>query len=262
MIKGYTLPRTPSGKSSIVPKPPWHYIGNVLAVEFLSDRNSMAAFLPDGLEADTDQCSAYFIEWQYSSDNGKEYLDPVRSQYRETIILISAGYKQSKISYCPFIWVDQDKALMRGLIQGWPKQIGQTWISRSYDLPSKAAPEVGKGGKFAAALSVDSRRLVEAEVTLSEKTEKLPVPGFSSAVLVRYFPELVKSRQDNPSVHELVQLKSRDMKISPVWKGEASLKFFDHPYTELPDIKIKSVKDGYRFTVALTIDDLIRLRNL
>ena len=32
MIKGYTLPRTPLGKSSLVPIPPWHYVGDVLAV--------------------------------------------------------------------------------------------------------------------------------------------------------------------------------------------------------------------------------------
>jgi len=49
MIKGYTLPRTPRGTSSLAPRPPWHYAGNVLAVEFETNPAAAASFLPDGL---------------------------------------------------------------------------------------------------------------------------------------------------------------------------------------------------------------------
>lgn len=262
MIKGYTLPRTPRGKSSLVPNPPWHFIGNALAVEYTADENNAAAFLPEGLELVSNQCTAYFIEWQYASESGEEYLDPVYSQYHETIILLSASYNGMPVAYCPFIWVDQDKALMRGLIQGWPKQIGETWITKSYDLPSKAAPVAGRGGKFGAALSTNGRRLVEATVTLEEKTDSLPSPSFASAVLLRYFPELERSKQNKPAIHELVQLKSRDVSISPIWKGQASLNIYDHPYTELPDLSPTAVIAGYRFSVAVTVDDLLYLRNL
>ncbi len=262
MIKGYTLPRTPRGKSSLVPNPPWHFVGNVLAVEYKVDEDIAASFLPEGLELASNQCTAYFIEWQYASESGEEYLDPVFSQYRETIILLSASYNGSPVAYCPFIWVDQDKALMRGLIQGWPKQIGETWITRPYELSSKAAPVLGKGGKFGASLSANGRRLVEARVTLEEKADSLPSPTFANAVLLRYFPELVNSKHNKPAVHELVQLKSRDVEISPIWKGQASLNIFDHPYTELPDLSPTSVLAGYRFSVAVTVDDLLYLRNL
>jgi hypothetical protein len=31
MLKGYTLPCTPRDISSLVPAPPWHYVGNALA---------------------------------------------------------------------------------------------------------------------------------------------------------------------------------------------------------------------------------------
>lgn len=262
MIKGYTLPRTPKGKSSLVPNPPWHYVGNVLAVEYVADQEKAAAFLPEGLKLASNQCGIYFIEWQYTSDSEEAYLDPVCSQYRETIILLSASYKDTLVAYCPFIWVDQDKSLMRGLIQGWPKQIGETWITRSYDVPSKASPLLGKGGRFGAALSVGGRRLAEAKVTLIEESNSLPTPAFASAVNVRYFPELIKDKHDQPAVHQLVQLKSRNVKTSQIWKGEASMEIFDHPYTELPDLKPITVVAGYRFSVALTVDDLIHLRDL
>jgi hypothetical protein len=76
MLKGYTLPRTPRGTSSLAPTPPWHYVGNTLAVEFEANPVSAAAFLPEGLELLSERCAAYFIEWQYVSETGEEYLDP------------------------------------------------------------------------------------------------------------------------------------------------------------------------------------------
>jgi len=262
MLKGYTLPRTPRGTSSLASTPPWHYVGNSLAVEFDARPAAAAAFLPEGLELDSGRCAAYFAEWQYASDAGDEYLDPSRSQYHETIVLLSARFEGAPVAYCPFIWVDQDVSLMRGLVQGWPKQIGSIWITKAYGLPSKAAPILGPGGRFGATLSAKDRRLMEAQVTLAELTDKLPSPGFAKAVNTRHFPELAAGKHDLPAVHELVQLKSRDIQISPIWKGEAKLTIFEHPYLELPDLKPTAVVAGYRFSFALTVDDLIPLRDL
>lgn len=262
MLKGYTLPRTPRGISSLAPQPPWHYVGNALAVEYEVNSVAAATFLPDGLDLASSRCAAYFIEWQYSSDNGQEFLDPIRSQYRETIILLSAEFEGAPVAYCPFIWVDQDVSLMRGLVQGWPKQMGSTWITRSYDLPSKASPVVGPGGKFGATLSVKDRRLIEAQVTLGELTDSLPTPNFARTVNVRYFPDLAIGKHSKPVVHELVQLKSRDVMVSSIWKGEATMEIFDHPYIELHDLCPTEIIAGYRFSFALTVDDLIHLRDL
>ncbi len=262
MLKGYTLPRTPKGTSSLAPTPPWHYVGNCLAVEYEADPEAVRSFLPPGLELHSPQCAAYFVEWQYASEHGEEYLDPVRSQYRETLILVSAMFEGTPCAFCPFIWVDQDVSLMRGLAQGWPKQIGSTWITRSYDLPSKATPAPGQGGKFGATLAVKDRRLIEAVVTLRQETSRLPSPTFAGAVNVRHFPELVAGLHDRPAVHELVQLKSRDVHISPVWKGEATMHFYESPYLELPDLRPIKVLAGYRFSCALTVDDLVLLRDL
>ena len=262
MLKGYTLPRTPQGLSSLVPAPPWHYAGNALAVEFDADPAAAASFLPDGLELDSPRCAAYFVEWQSVTDRADEYLDPVNSQYRETIVLLSARFEGTPVAYCPFIWVDQDLSLMRGLVQGWPKQLGSTWITRAYDLKSPATPVVGAGGRFGATLAVRDRRLVEAQVTLREPAAALPTPNFARAVNTRYFPELAAGRHDRPAVHELVQLKSRDVQVSPIWTGDATLRFLDHPQTELPALRPVSVGRGYRFSFALTVDDLVTLRDL
>lgn len=262
MLKGYTLPRTPRGISSLAPTPPWHYVGNCLVVEYEARPDAVKSFLPPGLGFTSAQCAVYFVEWQYVSRAGDEYLDPVHSQYNETIFLVSAGYEGSPVSFCPFIWVDQDVSLMRGHAQGWPKQIGSTWMTRAYDLPSPATPVVGPGGRFGASLAVRDRRVAEAVVTLEEPTSSPPSPGFARTVNTRHFPELVAGKHDSPAVYELVQLKSRDVKISPIWKGKAALKIYDHPRLEIGDLAPERVIAGYRFSAAITVDDLILLRDL
>ena len=36
-LKGYTVPRTPEGRSSLVPYPPWHYVGAFLVIDYWAD---------------------------------------------------------------------------------------------------------------------------------------------------------------------------------------------------------------------------------
>jgi len=237
-------------------------VGTCLAVAYEAAPEAVQAFLPLGLKFHSPRCAAYFVEWQYASESGEEFLDPVRSQYRETIILISAVYDGAAVAYCPFIWVDQDASPLRGWAQGWPKQVGSTLITRAYDLPSPATPAVGPGGRFGATLAVKDRRLLEAAVTLREQTNELPTPSFAGAVNTRHFPELVAGRHGRPAVYELGQLKSRDVQVSPIWKGEADLTIVDHPYLELPDLRPTKMLAGYRFSSALTMDDLLLLRDL
>ena len=98
MLKGYPLPRTPRGTSRLTPRPPWHYVGDALAIEFEANSTAVAAFLPEGLELDSARCAVYFAEWQYASDAGDEYLDPIRSQYHETIFLGSAKGEGSPVA--------------------------------------------------------------------------------------------------------------------------------------------------------------------
>ena len=46
------------------------------------------------------------------------------------------------------------------------------------------------------------------------------------------------------------------------WKGDAAMCFFDHSYLELPSLRRTAVLAGYRFSFALTVDDLACLRDL
>jgi len=262
MLQGYTLPQTPTGRSSLAPRPPWHYAGDCLAVEFEASPQAVRALLPSALEFESEHCCAYFIEWQFATDDGDEPLEPATSQYKESIFLISGLFRGEKVAFCPFIWVDQDVSLMRGLIQGWPKQFGSIWVTHAYAVAGKAASRHAPGGSFGASLTVKDRRLVDALVTLREPSPSLPWPSFAKAVNLRLFPNLARGLHDKPALFELVRLKSRDVQVGPILKGEATLYFHDHPRLELPLLKPVTIGAGYRFSFALTVDDLETLMDL
>src|ERR1700761_3100779 len=116
MLKGFHYPLTPKGKSTLNPPPPWHYSCDYLIIEFWAKPEAVAALLPPGITPDTKaegRCTALFYDWQFSGEN-EEYLDPARYQYREFFILADAMFGDRPVSYCPYIFVDNDAAFARG----------------------------------------------------------------------------------------------------------------------------------------------------
>src|SRR5580658_2936991 len=170
MLKGFHYPLTPKGKSSLNPSPPWHYSADFLNIEFWANPAAVAALLPGGLNTDTSadgRCNAFFYDWQFSGEN-EEYLDPERYQYREFFILLDALFEGRPVSYCPYIFVDNDAALARGWSQGYPKRIGRVFQTRYHAATGKAGPALAPGSKFAGSLTSSGQRLAEGIVTLKE----------------------------------------------------------------------------------------------
>ena len=47
-LKGFMFPRSATGRSSLVPPPPWHYSGQMLTIEYRTDPGAVAELLPAG----------------------------------------------------------------------------------------------------------------------------------------------------------------------------------------------------------------------
>ena len=45
-VTGFFYPRTATGRSSLLPPPPWHYSGDLLTVEYRTDPARVAELLP------------------------------------------------------------------------------------------------------------------------------------------------------------------------------------------------------------------------
>ena len=57
-LGGYTAPRSPEGRASLVPPPPWHYVGDMLVIEYWADPAAVAELLPGPIEPHPDPVAA------------------------------------------------------------------------------------------------------------------------------------------------------------------------------------------------------------
>ena len=258
MLKGYTVPLSPRGVANLATEPPWHYAGRIVAVEFWTEPAAAQATLPEGLTPDPETSGhgiAMFIDWQFNGTHD-EYLDPVRSQYSEFFVLLDARWQDTPISWCPYIYVDNDHALARGWIQGFPKKIGavsQTW---SFDGPNQAAPSLAAGGKFGASASTAGYRIANARVTLQEPVADTSALSSRPTVNLRHFPRLAAGQWGNPAVHELVMALFDDDTITNAWVGTGELEFPEVPGEELHDLAPVRTGAGFRFELSYTVTDL------
>jgi len=246
------LPRTPLGRASIVPSPPWHYSGDVLTIEYRTDPANVAALLPAGLDLAPDDPGAVAIiwaDWQSCSDSGDELLDPVRSQYKEAFVVVRCTYAGETYSRCVFIWVDKDFALARGWYQGYPKKLGQIWMTRPVGV-GKAGPRLQPGGRFGATLAANDRRLAEVTLTLTGESD---TGGFVNALPMlhsRYMPSIDPAGA--APLDELVTMRSRDVELGPVYVGEPTVTLFEAPAEELAALEPVEMIAGYWRQVGAT----------
>ena len=151
MSNGYSLPLSPDGRANLVPPPPWHYVGDFVVIDYWADPAACAAVLPAGIEPfaeDPGRAAVVFADWQSCTTGQSELIDPTRSQYKEAFIVVTGVLDGEVVTTCPYIWVDQDFALVRGWIQGFPKKLGSVWMTRSFGLGTLADPALAPGSTF------------------------------------------------------------------------------------------------------------------
>ena len=261
---GYSLPLSPGGRSSLVPSPPWHYVGDLMVIEYWADPDAVRAVLPPGLEPHPDggRAAALFVDWQSRSEHGGELVDPARSQYKEFFLILNATLDGQHVTTCPAIWVDRDFALARGWVQGFPKKLGSVWMTRTFGLDCLADPGLRRGATFGGTLAANDRRLAEGTVTLERQSDSGPTHNDPRLVNVRHFPELAAGKHATPAVHELVAARSTNRSISPIWEGTSTLQLHGAPNEEHAALQPVKMGKGFRFTFAYTVDDLETLRDL
>lgn len=265
MSNGYSLPLSPDGRANLVPPPPWHYVGDFVVIDYWADPAACAAVLPEGIEPfaeDPGRAAVVFADWQSCTTGQSELIDPTRSQYKEAFIVVTGVLDGEVVTTCPYIWVDQDFALVRGWIQGFPKKLGSVWMTRAFGLGTLADPALAPGSTFGCTMAANDRRLIDATVTLTGESADGPVHNAPPLVNRRHFPRLAQGHHDDPAVHELVRAKSFDRSISTIWEGDATLAFGDAPNEELAALAPVKVGKGYRFTFAYSVDDLETVTDL
>ncbi len=250
MLDGFTPPYTPTGSSSLLPAPPWHFAGRVLSIEVELDARTADRFLPDRFGEATGRGFAHFCDWQATTD-GSELLDPIYSQYKEFFFLLEADYDSEARLFCPFIYVDQDISMVRGHLQGFPKKLGSVWMTRSYDLDHPAAARTGKGAPLGASLAVKDRRLAEASMQLTGKLSE-PI-GFFATPTFGLVGEPTIVGGPNSGRKRLVRQSVSERLTGPMHEAVGELQLFTSPRDELGELAPKKTVAANIVECALTV---------
>jgi acetoacetate decarboxylase len=251
-LEGFVFPRTATGKSSILPPPPWHYSGELLTIEYRTEPDRVIELLPDALEPADDPGAVALVwaDWQSCSDGGEELLDPVRSQYKEVFFVIRGTYRGEHVSRCAYIWVDKDYAMVRGHYQGYPKKLGSIHQTRPVAF-GRAGPRLEPGGRFGATLAAYDRRLAQASFTITGTTETGGFVNSHGMYHTRFMPA-IEGPDAPPSLHELVTMKTVDVEAGPIYTGEAELELFSSPTEEFDRLAPKELIGAYYRQVGAT----------
>ncbi|GLR83593.1 acetoacetate decarboxylase family protein [Bradyrhizobium iriomotense] len=257
MLKGFTVPRTPRGVAALAPPPPWHFAGDVLAVEFWNDQDAAAESLPGGIELDPSRAGrsvALFADFQFTAQ-ADEYLDPARYQCREFIVLLDAMWQGAEMAWCPYAYVDNDAALARGWIQGYPQKIGVVHQTRTFAVAGAASAPLVRGCRLAASASTHGRLLAQARVTLRDRVDQLAGLLDRPIVARRHFPRLSAGLHDKPVVDELVCCRMHDVLTTNIWVGDADLVFPEAHGEEIEMLGPIKIGRGFRFSFSCSVSD-------
>ncbi|GAA4732898.1 acetoacetate decarboxylase family protein [Phytohabitans rumicis] len=250
-VRGFFPPKTGTGRSALVPPPPWHYSGDLLTIEYRTDPARVAALLPPPLEpADTDPGAVALIwaDWQSCSDSRQELLDPVRAQYKECFAVVRCAYRGRTFSRCVYIWVDKDFAIARGIHQGYPKKLGSIHQTRPH--PYGPAPRIAAGAVFGATLAAGDRRLAEAVVTLREPAQSNGFVNAHPMAHHRWLPSIEPGQ--GLALDELVSSGAASFEGGTPWAADAELRLFDAPTEELADLRVDELIGAYYRQVGVT----------
>lgn len=251
-MRGYTVPFTPEGRSSLVPPPPWHFSGDVIWIDYRADPAACRAYLPDRLRPADRRLNAAlaFYEWQWCSAAGDELREPELAQFRECTVVLDCVCDGEPVARVPFAWVDAAVPLVRGMLQGMPKLWGSVFLSRGYDV-GRARSVRAPGGRFDATASAGGRRLAAGAVRLTGLAASPPPLAMQPLVHTRHIPGW---GPDIPEQCRLVRSRVTNVEVSPVWRGEAELAFGDVAGLEIGGLAPVEVGDGYVFSYAETLE--------
>ena len=233
-LQGFAPPYTTTGRSALIPDPPWFYSGDLLTVEYRTDPEKVRAILPADVELapeDPGAVAMIWADWQSCSGSFEELLDPARSQYKEAFAVVRCQYEGVTYSRCVLIWVTSDFAIARGVHQGYPKKLGS--IHQTRPMPyGRGAPRVEVGGRFGATLAAYVHRLAQAVVTLTGPSE---TNGFVNALPMLHHRQVrpIERGAGGWALDEVLTMSGVGFEAGPAWAASVDdFQLWDSPWDE------------------------------
>ncbi len=267
-LQGYSLPRSPEGRASLVPRPPWHYVGDFLVIEYWADPDAVAAVLPPGLEP-------------LPGRSG-----PRGGALRRLAVVhgLARGAARPGAQPVQGVLPRRERAPRRRARDDLPVHLGRPGLRARARLDPGLSEEARLGLDDAHATGSTTWRIpgVKPGATFRRNARRERPPARRRArsrssasrragpthndpplVNVRHFPRLAAGQHDDPAVHELVRARSRDRADLGDLGGLGDARALRR--TER-GARPRSPRCGWArafgFTFAYTVDDLATVREL
>lgn len=247
-LKGYSLPLTPKGQSSLVQSVPHYYSGRILCVVFNVGKDNVKKYLPEPLEPYGDgMCRIMINDFVSFGKDNKEmpFVNPARVKYEEGTFGLYCQYKGEKGTYTPYLYVTQDWSMIYGWFFGWPKKIAQVDFTPTPEINPGIKP-LGVGTKLRGVVHRHGNKLIDVTLKIEKKDSPEGLPGMKKRWNIRHFPSI---GEDFPEIKQLIEVTAWDQKFGDVWSGKATLKLGDSDNEEFEGLHPKEIVGGYYYTL-------------
>ena len=250
-LKGYSIPLSPEGKSSLVTATPHHYGGQFIFIDYRADVHQVARYLPAPLQPEPTGRAFVIVNELFSiPDDNPDliYTNPERTRYTEGLVAVRCSYQGIPGSYITAIWVSRDWSMTFGQFFGWPKKIANINLTRVPPLHPTLKP-IGVGSRVRGIVSRESYRLLDVSVKLRQKEEDTAAPSFGWLYSVRFFPEMGPTV---PAVKQLIRNRVQNPQAINVFSGDADFEFGASDNEELLPLSPVEILKGYYYNPSWT----------
>jgi hypothetical protein len=256
----WSAPFTRSGRSALVPRGPWTYAITGLGASYRADPSALSEVVPKPLRVVDGEVFTYVVEVVTYSPHASELVveAPDQLYYHEGAFFVKVEYGGRLYAYCPFMWVDSDVSLLRGLLVGWPKKLARIALTKLHPLlPGFERPRRGLrlGGYVARAGSTLYR--VRVSLESDEGTSTLPMLTKYPFALARYFAGVAPGMV---TVNELLEVQAEAS--VEAWRGVGEVVVAGGVNDELESLRPVSGVVGYYFNMLLRLRGIRVVGNL
>ena len=247
------------GRASLVPRPPWHYVGDFLVIEFWAEPAAVAALLPPGLAPHPTPAAA-----RPSSPTGsparraaRSCVDPSRSQYREFFVVVQRPARRRGGDDLP-VHLGRPRLRARPRLDpGLSEEARLDLDHPPFRSRLPADPGLRPGATYGGDLLGRGAAARRGDGHARARSPRTGRPTTRRRSQRPPFARLEAGRHDEPAVHELVRSRSRDRVVSEVWEGTATLELLAGSGRGARRARARCASGkGFRFSFAYTVDDL------
>lgn len=219
-LKGYTLPLSEDGGSSLVESPPWYFGGHVVEIAFRTEPALFRQLLPEPLTPGPHGCIAAVSVVDMTSVGGPEtaFERPDRSQFHECLLKMHCAFEGAPGWYVPATWVDKDFSLMRGFLMGFGKKLARICMTRLHPLNAMIGG-ARPGARISAVCEAFGQTRIAARFRY-DRPQTEDIFAGTGMYLMRHYPA---ADGRGPIVRELVAVEAQDAVKQDIWRGHGEV---------------------------------------